>query len=125
MVCPYDNDQLFPVFGFGGFFPKFAYLFPLNANFHNPSVSGEQGILEEYRSAIMKYGLAGPTTFSPIISYVEKIAISGYKESNTYTILVILTDGIIDDMGKTIDSIVEACESPLSIIIIGVGRAKF
>ena len=38
---------------------------------------------------------------------------------------MILTDGIINDMEDTIDSIVKGSKLPLSIIIIGVGKADF
>ena len=40
-------------------------------------------------------------------------------------ILLILTDGIINDMQKTIDEIVRGSSLPLSIIIVGVGSADF
>jgi len=42
-----------------------------------------------------------------------------------YNILLILTDGEIHDMQITKDLIVEASDLPLSIIIVGVGRADF
>jgi hypothetical protein len=38
---------------------------------------------------------------------------------------MIITDGIINDMQKTIDEIVRGSELPLSIIIVGVGEADF
>ena len=38
---------------------------------------------------------------------------------------MILTDGIINDMNETINSIVEGSKLPLSIIIIGIGDADF
>ena len=38
---------------------------------------------------------------------------------------MILTDGIINDMEDTIDTIVKASDQPLSIIIVGVGDADF
>ena len=38
---------------------------------------------------------------------------------------MIITDGIITDMQKTIDQIVRGSELPLSIIIVGVGGADF
>ena len=38
---------------------------------------------------------------------------------------MILTDGIIDDMDETIDSLVEASYLPISVIIIGIGDADF
>lgn len=40
-------------------------------------------------------------------------------------ILMIITDGIINDMDKTIDEIVRGSTLPLSIIIVGVGAADF
>lgn len=42
-----------------------------------------------------------------------------------YTILLILTDGVINDMPETINEIVKASVLPLSIIIVGVGTADF
>jgi len=38
---------------------------------------------------------------------------------------MIITDGIINDMDKTIDEIVRGSSLPLSIIIVGVGSADF
>ena len=40
-------------------------------------------------------------------------------------ICLIITDGIINDMQKTIDEIVRGSSLPLSIIIVGVGDADF
>mmetsp|Transcript_5377 Transcript_5377/g.9894 ORF Transcript_5377/g.9894 Transcript_5377/m.9894 type:complete len:156 (+) Transcript_5377:1208-1675(+) len=45
--------------------------------------------------------------------------------SQVYNILLILTDGEIHDMPDTKSLIVEASTLPLSIIIVGVGRADF
>jgi len=45
--------------------------------------------------------------------------------SNTYQVLLILTDGEIHDMQFTVDLIVSAAGLPLSIIIVGVGNADF
>jgi len=47
------------------------------------------------------------------------------KKENHYYILMILTDGIINDMQETIDCIVEGSKLPLSIVIIGIGDADF
>ena len=38
---------------------------------------------------------------------------------------MILTDGIIEDMEETINSLVEASFLPISVIIIGIGTADF
>ena len=74
--------------------------------------------------ALKKVELWGPTHFSPIIKKMNKII----KEQNNkfkYHILMILTDGIIEDMGDTKDELVEGSFLPLSVIIIGVGNADF
>lgn len=39
--------------------------------------------------------------------------------------LLIITDGIIDDMKSTVNSIIDASKLPISIIIVGVGDADF
>ena len=49
--------------------------------------------------------------------------VSAYNQQ--YQILLIITDGIINDMAKTIDEIVRGSELPLSIVIVGVGEADF
>lgn len=38
---------------------------------------------------------------------------------------MILTDGIINDLQKTIDEIVRGSQLPMSIIIVGIGDADF
>ena len=45
--------------------------------------------------------------------------------SNNYLILMILTDGETHDMAASIDDIIAASHLPLSIIIIGIGKAYF
>jgi ligand-binding SRPBCC domain-containing protein len=42
-----------------------------------------------------------------------------------FHILVIITDGVINDMNRSIDEIVRGSELPLAIIIVGVGDADF
>ena len=38
---------------------------------------------------------------------------------------MIITDGIINDMERTIDKIVEGSGLPMAVVIIGVGNAEF
>ena len=126
VVCPYDSDQLFPVFGFGGKVNgQLSHCFPLTFNFNNPCVQGLNGILQAYRSSLQSVQLSGPTFFAPVIRAAEGLARESFATSKTYTILLILTDGIINDFKETSDAIVQASDSPLSIIIVGVGPADF
>lgn len=47
------------------------------------------------------------------------------QQNQKYQMLLIITDGIINDMEKTIDEIVRGSSLPMSIIIVGVGDADF
>ncbi|CAM9762799.1 unnamed protein product, partial [Hapterophycus canaliculatus] len=42
-----------------------------------------------------------------------------------YHVLMIVTDGVINDMGNTMDALVAAADLPFSVIIVGVGNADF
>ena len=130
IVAYYDYDQLFPAYGFGGKFymeNKVSHCYPLNMNPDNPQIQGIDGILATYRNVLNQTQLFGPTYFhyiiDKVISEVKKDVIAENKMN--YNILMILTDGIIDDMDDTIDSLVEASFLPISVIIIGIGDADF
>ena len=47
------------------------------------------------------------------------------QREQSYNILLIITDGIINDWRRTADAIVNASVLPLSIVIVGVGDANF
>lgn len=122
-VAHYDYDQQFPVFGYGAIVDrrtnKVDHCFPLNLT-QDPNIYMVKGILENYRNFIQNVKLYGPTCFTPLIERTMQI-VSQNKSGDIYTILMILTDGIINDMDTTIDAIVEAAKLPMSIIIIGIG----
>ena len=130
IVAYYDYDQKFPAFGFGGKFfgnPKVDHCYPLNGNPDDPEIYGIDGILQAYRKVLNNTELWGPTYFHYFIdrlndSVKQEIARENY---NNYNILMILTDGIIEDMDDTINSLVEASYLPISVIIIGIGNADF
>lgn len=128
IVAYYDYDQLFPAFGFGGKFcgNAVSHCYPLNMNFNNPEIQGIEGIIQAYRNILNQTTLYGPTYFHEVINSVISVVKEDVRAENmNYTILMILTDGIIDDMDETIDALVEASFLPISIIIIGIGNADF
>jgi hypothetical protein len=130
IVAYYDYDQLFPAFGFGGKFcmdNNVSHCFPLNMNPDNPEIQGIDGILQAYRNILNQTKLYGPTFFHFIIDQVISVVKQDVIAENkmNYNILMILTDGIIDDLDETIDSLVEASYLPISVIIIGIGDADF
>ena len=126
VVAYYDYNQSFPVYGFGAIIkgqnePNFCF----NINFqNNPEIYTIDGVIREYRNSFNNLILYGPTNFSPlIIKAIERIKIE--NDPLKYHILLIMTDGIIDDMQQATDALVEASFLPLSVIIIGIGNDPF
>ena len=60
------------------------------------------GILQAYVSAIEQVTLSGPTYFHQIIASAAEVARQGNSQENQqYFVLLILTDGIINDESRT------------------------
>jgi len=124
-VAYYDSTQLFPVFGYGAILEKGTqnvnHCFNLNFT-SDPHIYTINGILKSYRNFINAgFKFWGPTHFGPIIGRSIDICQSTIKTKDNYFILIILTDGIINDMDDTINAIVYSSNLPISIIIIGIG----
>ena len=89
-------------------------------------VAGVDGMLSAYDACWEYMDLSAPTNMSPIIQRASATAAAARREDPPhYEILLILTDGVIDDMTATKRDIVKASGLPLSIIIVGVGKANF
>ncbi|XP_005103025.1 copine-3 [Aplysia californica] len=130
----YDSDKLFPALGFGAGIPpnnQVSFEFPLNFNPQNPFCAGIQGVLDTYVNCMQHIQLYGPTNVAPIIHHVARFAAQAQqwemqgKGAGMYYILLLLTDGILSDMGDVRNAIVYASGLPMSIIIVGVGLADF
>uniref|UniRef100_A0A8C4NEJ6 Copine 4 n=1 Tax=Eptatretus burgeri TaxID=7764 RepID=A0A8C4NEJ6_EPTBU len=130
-ICQdYDSDKMFPAFGFGAKIPPYSEVshdFPINFNEENPECAGIQGVVEEYQNSLPKLQLYGPTNIAPIISRVARTAAEDAEsqQASQFSILLILTDGVITDMADTREAIVRASWLPMSIIIVGIGSADF
>mmetsp|Transcript_33434 Transcript_33434/g.105624 ORF Transcript_33434/g.105624 Transcript_33434/m.105624 type:complete len:608 (-) Transcript_33434:330-2153(-) len=123
----YDSDKHFPVYGFGGRVGgQVSHCFQLAAPNGNLEVRGVAGLQEVYSGSLNSVALSGPTLFTPILRQTMSIAQEDkISERHKYTVLVIITDGMINDMSNTIDALVEASVLPMSVIIVGVGAADF
>ncbi|XP_078393531.1 copine-7-like [Cetorhinus maximus] len=130
-ICQdYDSDKRFPAYGFGARVPpdyEVSHDFPLNFNAANPECDGIKGLISAYQKCLPKIKLYGPTNVSPIISRVSRLAEEEMQTriASKYYILLILTDGVVTDIGETRDAIVEASRLPMSVIVVGVGNADF
>ena len=129
IVGIYDYDQKFPVFGFGAIINNSYSKEPsmcFNLNFQKePDIYTIDNVLKIYNDCIKnnKLTFSGPTEFAPLIR--EVMLRINQKDLLEYHILMILTDGVIDDLQETIDVLVKASKYPLSVIIIGIGKEDF
>ena len=77
ILAYYDDDQLFPCFGFGFAFKNSnqkslsgkynCFNFPINMNTDDPNIHLIDNVLVEYRKFITQIRLSGPTNFAPMI----------------------------------------------------------
>ena len=72
VIEPYDSDQSFPTFGFGGIprhlgINSVSHCFAINGNPVNPEIVGINNIVETYRNTLPMIGLGGPTNFAPLL----------------------------------------------------------
>ena len=125
LLC-YDSDGMVPAYGFGAKIPPrgtVSHCFAINMNESNPEVQGVDGILNSYFAAVGAVTLWGPTNFAPTIRKAIEMAKS--QSTQSYLILLIITDGIITDIDATIEELVEASSLGISVVIVGVGAADF
>ena len=119
----FDDDDIYPVYRFGDHETKGYRVLPLTSNMPEEGYEGFDDVMRAYSSAANTLTFSGPTTFVPMIK--KAINIIKSKEENgqyPYHILLILTDGAInDDYQGNINAIVKASNYPLSIIAVGVG----
>ena len=130
IVAYYDYDQMFATYGFGGKFygrPYVDHCFPLNCDENEPEICGLDKVLDTYRNVLNNCQLFGPTIFHYFLEKMNEKVMKQIRSNNynKYHILMILTDGIIEDTDQTINALVAASFLPISVIIIGIGNADF
>ena len=123
----FDNDMQIPFIGFGAKLPPFystaSSCFAVNGDIFKPECNGVQGIMDTYDKGIHKIEQHGPSAFSSVIDFVTQFVGQTPVTQNEqfYSILVIITNGSIQDYQATVNSVVEATKYPISIVIVTVG----
>ena len=122
IISIYNKKDKYDVYGFGAKINgQFKEFFNLNRA-EDPSIEGIENIILQYKKAVKDIEFSVGTHFAPIIKEVKrKLELNKDKNLN-YNILLIITDGYMDDIKETIDSIIEVSKYPISIIIIGIGE---
>eukprot|EP00756_Hemistasia_phaeocysticola_P043531 Hpha_TRINITY_DN17112_c0_g1::TRINITY_DN17112_c0_g1_i1::g.146703::m.146703 len=146
----YDKDKEFTFWGFGaqpkGYVPPavqspkkglggvlgakdntvnegLSHIFPVSGDYLNPYVQGVEGVVQAYWECLEDRMVpAEPTHMTPCLSQTYK-QVEGKKD--IYQIVLFVTDGQVNDMTDLIDLVVDASETAMSIIIIGVGQGPF
>lgn len=125
----YDTDKKFPVLGFGAKYDGVVrHAFRCGPT---DEVHGVKGVLDAYRQ-VFKSGLvmSSPTVFDEVIHEAAARANSSLeaalqKGGQTYTVLLILSDGAVSDVEAAAATLKQVSGAPLSIVIMGVGGADF
>jgi len=112
---PFDDDHLFPCYGFGDATTTDKAVFPFFPE--ERPCNGVTEVLQRYTEITPSVMMLGPTNFAPVI---EK-AISIVRDTHQFHILVIICDGQVTAERATREAIIAASNYPLSIIVIGVG----
>ena len=125
----YNHTKQIPAYGFGakiGQPPATSHFFPLNMNYSDPCVTNFSDLFKIYRETCQNVVFSGPTYFAPILKEVVDFTKRRFEiDPNNYSVFLLLTDGIVNDLQASIDQIVAGCYCPLSIIIIGIGEEDF
>ena len=109
------------MYGFGADIDgEFKKIFNINGK-EDPSITGIDNIISEYKKTVESVELSCGTYFAPIVKHINKKLESNTEEKFNYNILLIISDGSIFDIEETIDSIIEISKYPISFIIVGVG----
>ena len=130
VLSPYDADGAIGAYGFGANLnprgKRVSHCFNLTLLPDAEEVDGLDGLCAAYTACLGRVQLYGPTYFHEVVSTAAaKSTALCSQRAQSYNILLVITDGVINDMQRTIDCIVDATRLPLSIIIVGVGDADF
>ena len=151
---PYDSDKIYggkyltfntftnysKAYGYGARIDKELKMNPM----FNLSLSDKEElcvgeILEAYEKAVprLSFGDMGSATnpktgkpyrgddFYRVIEHVVERTPPVTQQQQFYNILLLIIDGDAFDMQGTIDSIIEANDKPISIVIVGIGDRSF
>ncbi|KAI6197544.1 VWFA domain-containing protein [Aphelenchoides besseyi] len=115
-LAPFTSKTIgIPVYGFGDNESGDWGVFPLNGT--DGICRDLDEVLRVYNEATPNIALGGPTNFAPLIYQ----AIQHCQRFQDYHILIISCDGQVTNERATRKAIVQACQFPLSIIVVGVG----
>ncbi|KAL9183175.1 hypothetical protein ACHAXT_004962 [Thalassiosira profunda] len=127
----YSSSKEYPVWGFGAKYGgAVRHIFQCG---HGPTATGTEGVLDAYRTVFeTDLIMSGPTTVTSCLRAAAARSKKFYNASSSstiqqYCVLLILTDGIVNDLQST-EELVQSyrdLQLPLSVVVVGIGRADF
>ena len=126
-IAPYSSEGLLEthVYGFGcRFGDEVRHIFQCGSL---PKQQGVDGIVKAYREVLDgELCMSGPTCFDKVLQAAAAQAHRNRQGAvRVYTVLLIITDGICQDMEEAKRLLHRYSSVPLSVIFVGVGRQDF
>uniref|UniRef100_A0A1I7XYC1 Copine domain-containing protein n=1 Tax=Steinernema glaseri TaxID=37863 RepID=A0A1I7XYC1_9BILA len=120
----FDKRNRLSAFGFGAKRDnKLQQKFPLNVN-GSQYVEGSHGLIDNYRKMLMNVLPFAPTDYSEVIYHVLTLAKASTRNRTNplefYFLLVIFTNGNLNDDQATVNALVESSYLPISVVFVPV-----
>lgn len=130
VISDCNFDRKVALYGFGAKWNDKEYpshCFPLSGDKTSPYVRDIEEVIRKYKELLPVLTFSGPTMLAPIIDKAVALEESqnSSKENHIYTVLLVITDGVINDMNNVIKRLIENSHRALSVVFIGVGPADF
>ncbi len=86
-----------------------------------------QQIEQAYRQSLEHLSFNGPTNVRPVIAEANRICSKekAYKGHRKFMLLLLLTDGVVEDIRPTVKELALSVGLPLSVVFVGIGDKDF
>ncbi|OMJ89865.1 hypothetical protein SteCoe_7849 [Stentor coeruleus] len=124
---PFENDNIFFLYGFGVKHENqdiTKHCFALNGNDNSAHTLGSRGLIVDYVNSKISRKSSKEACLHEVIEKTMRNSNCGNGELK-YNILIILTNGEIQNINLTKNAIVDATMLPMSIVIFGMGNSRF
>jgi hypothetical protein len=128
LISSYDFNHKIALHGFGAIIPSTgdtSHCFPISLT-KDPIANGIEEAIKQYREALPKITLDGPTYLFPVFKEnLDMLKDDDDCPTSIYHILVIITDGNNNDIDEMVRQLIKSERYPISVCIIGVGDENF
>ncbi|XP_021360140.1 copine-3-like isoform X2 [Mizuhopecten yessoensis] len=130
VISDFNFDRKLALYGFGAKWNDKEYpshCFPLSGDKTAPYMRDIEDVIQKYKEILPVLTFSGPTMLAPIIDRAVALEESQNtsKEHQVYTVLLVITDGVINDMNNVMKRLIEKSHRALSVVFVGVGPADF